>query len=92
MILVTLITTVITFFIGYFFYEELHSHPAKLGNRQIHHSLVGISLIVFGLLINKKFGVISAVGLGIYLSHVIEEIYLNKVPPLKAILMFVTKI
>jgi hypothetical protein len=53
---------------------------------------VGISLIVFGLLINKKFGVISAVGLGIYLSHVIEEIYLNKVPPLKAILMFVTKI
>ena len=92
MILVILITTLVTFLIGYFFYDYLHLHPAKFGNTQILHSLLGILLIVFGLYVNRTFGVISAIGLGIYLSHIIEEICLNKAPVLKAFLMFITKI
>lgn len=92
MILVTLFSVLITFLIGFLFYTYLHSHPLKLGSKQIHHSLLGILLIIVGIYINRTFGVISAVGLGIYLGHVFEEIYLNKISPFKALLMFITKI
>jgi hypothetical protein len=84
--IITLITLIITFSLNPLLKRLSSKNPAKL---HIHHSVLGVLLIVIGLIARHK--VVVALGLGIYLGHVAEEMYFNKRNVIKALLIFVTR-
>lgn len=71
----------------------LHPILEQLGKKQsfkyhFHHSILGILMLIVGLVLSNN--IIIGVGLGIYLGHVLEEIYFCKTNVFKAFVIFVT--
>lgn len=83
--LITIITLVLTFSLNPIFKKISKKRSFKL---HIHHSVLGVLLLVIGLIVGNK--VVTAIGLGIYLGHVVEEIYFNKRNVITAFFIFVT--
>lgn len=63
-------------------------NPDRFTKIHIHHSVWGVLLFIIGIVIGNK--AVAAIGLGIYLGHVAEEIYFNKRNIIKAFFIFVT--
>jgi uncharacterized membrane protein required for colicin V production len=61
-----------------------------LFGHQIHHSVLGVLLVILGFLFGIKLLLI--LGFVIYLVHVAEEIIINKANFFKALSVFVTKV
>jgi hypothetical protein len=55
----------------------------------IHHSVTGMLLLAIGMIISNK--AVMAIGVGLYLGHVMEEIYFNKRSLITALFIFVTR-
>ncbi len=96
---ITLISGISTFAIVYFLVKpfakrtHLYQKPLIVRGYKIHHSTHGILLLVLGALFTKSLGnPLSAIGLGMYLSHIIEEMYFNKTKATDAILTFLTPV
>jgi hypothetical protein len=91
-LLITMITFAVTFSLNPLYKKldrkinERRKRPSKF---HIHHSVTGLFILVAGLLINNK--VIAAMGIGIYLAHVAEEIYFNKRNVTKAFFILITR-
>jgi len=75
-----------------------HSLSKKISNKvddkryikvHIHHSVTGMLLLAIGLIISNE--AVMAIGLGLYLGHVTEEMYFNKRGFIKALSIFVTR-
>lgn len=64
-------------------------NPDRFTKIHIHHSVWGALLFIVGIIIRNDG--VAAIGLGIYLGHVAEEIYFNKRDILKAFFIFVTR-
>jgi hypothetical protein len=85
--LITIITLVLTFSLNPIFKKiSKKTPPLKF---HIHHSVLGVLLLAIGIIIGNKD--IAAIGLGIYLGHVVEEIYFNKRNVVRAFFIFVTR-
>ena len=84
--LITIITLALTFSLNPLFKKVTRKYPSKL---HIHHSVLGVLLLVIGLVIGNKD--VAAIGLGIYLGHGVEEIYFNKRNVITAFFIFVTR-
>ncbi|OGG15879.1 hypothetical protein A3D78_02485 [Candidatus Gottesmanbacteria bacterium RIFCSPHIGHO2_02_FULL_39_14] len=88
---IVFISGIITFTTILAFHERLAYLALRVGRYKIHHSVFGLILVIAGRLITDTFtNILTASGLGMYLSHVIEEMYLNKLNLLKAIFTFIT--
>lgn len=84
-LLITIATLVLTFLLNPVFKNVSKRTSFKL---HVHHSVLGVLLFVVGLAVGNN--TITAVGLGIYLGHVMEEIYFNKKGVIEAFFIFVT--
>jgi hypothetical protein len=84
--LITIITLVVTFFLNPVFKRVSKQRPMKL---HIHHSVLGVLILVIGIIASNKIAI--AIGLGIYLGHVMEEMYFNKRSLITALFIFVTR-
>ena len=89
--LIVFLSGLITFITILAFHERLAYLVLKVGRYKIHHSVFGLILVIAGRIISDSFAnMLTASGLGMYLSHIIEEMYLNKINFLKAIVTFIT--
>jgi hypothetical protein len=75
-----------------------HSFSKQLSNKiddkryirvHIHHSVWGVLVLVLGIIIGNQ--VVMAIGAGVYIGHVMEEMYFNKRNLVTAIFIFVTR-
>lgn len=65
----------------------------KIGKYHVHHSVNGLILVLAGRVFGHSFhSLISAAGLGMYISHVFEEMIINKNRFLIALTTFITPI
>ena len=88
--LITIITFIVTFLLNPISKKlSKKINPDRFTKVHIHHSVWGVLLFVIGIAIGNK--VIAAIGLGIYLGHVAEEIYFNKRNIVRAFFIFVTR-
>jgi len=88
--LITIITIALDFL--------THSQSKKLSNKiddkkyikvHIHHSVTGMLVLAVGIIIGNR--AVMAIGVGIYVGHVLEEMYFNKRNFITALLIFVTR-
>jgi len=87
--LITMITFIVTFLLNPISKQlSKQINPDRFTKVHIHHSVWGMLLLAIGIVIGNK--VVAAVGLGIYLGHVAEEIYFNKKNIIRAFFIFVT--
>lgn len=93
-IIVSIISTVVTFIWG-LSYSKLLSKKSKhtnFKNYHLHHSIVGVLLLLLGFFLIPFYGTTTAaIGFGIFLSHGLEEIYINHENLPKAFFVFITK-
>lgn len=85
-LMVTISTIIITFALTPLFQKIGTKRTSKL---HIHHSVIGVALLVAGLVLNNS--ILASIGLGIYTAHGFEEIYYNKRRFPRAFLVFVTR-
>jgi uncharacterized membrane protein len=87
--LITIITFAITFLLNPISKKVSKKiNPDRFTKVHIHHSVWGVLLFVIGIAVSND--VVAALGLGIYLGHVAEEIYLNKRTVTTAFFIFIT--
>ncbi len=98
-IITALTTASIMFLISLIFYKNSDKAKfrkialLKIAGYKVHHSVFGIVLILLGLLIRIPFRyTISEVGLGVYICHIAEEMYVNKKDIRDAIFVFTEKL
>lgn len=84
-ILITLATGALTFLFSPLWQKLGEKQPSKL---HIHHSILGLVLFIVGMIIGNMY--LAPFGLGIYISHVLEEIYYCKTSFYKALFVLVT--
>jgi hypothetical protein len=86
--------TIITIFLDFL----SHSYSKKLSNKiddkryikvHIHHSVTGMLVLAIGIIIGNR--AIMAIGVGLYVGHVMEEMYFNKRNFITALFIFVTR-
>lgn len=75
-----------------------HSFSKKLSGKiddkryikvHIHHSVTGMLLLAIGIIIGNR--AVMAIGVGLYVGHVIEEMYFNKRNLITALFIFVSR-
>jgi hypothetical protein len=76
-----------TFTIAWYFKDRIMRHPFMVAGYRIHHSVLGAFLFLVGVLIQDAM--VRSVGLGIYVSHVFEEMYFNKFGFVKSLSIFI---
>jgi len=76
-------------FAFYFSLSEFEQPRLVISHYRIHHSVIGVLIIVIGYYYRNY--IIIALGTGIYVSHVIEEMYFNHATLLHALTIFITK-
>ncbi len=79
----------------FFIFERQFEEKAfvQINKRRIHHSLLGVALIIIDLIIIKSpYRFISALGLGFYIAHGIEELHIGRVKSLRAFFIFITEL
>jgi hypothetical protein len=87
--LITIITFIVTFLLNPISKKASKKiNPDRFTKIHIHHSVWGVLLFVVGIIIRNDD--VVAIGLGIYLGHVAEEIYFNKRGIVTAFFIFVT--
>jgi len=89
----TLLSALVTFSFAYFIVSRhLTRDRLFVGPYIIHHSCLGVALIILGsFVVLEPVRVITmAIGTGIYLSHVGEEIYFIKTSFWRAPFIFIT--
>jgi hypothetical protein len=87
--LITIITFIITFLLNPISKKvSKQVNPDRFTKVHIHHSVWGMLLFIVGIIIGNK--VVAAIGLGIYLGHVAEEVHFNKRNIFRAFLIFIT--
>ena len=92
MFLVVSISGITTFLLVLLFHKTIDKNPLVIKGYKVHHSLFSALLVILGLVFTHQYvNFISDVGLGIYASHVIEEVYFNHVGLVKALTVFITK-
>jgi hypothetical protein len=85
--LITIATIIFTFSFTLVFKKvSKKAHSTKL---HVHHSVLGVLLLIIGLIVGNKD--VTALGLGVYLGHVVEEVYFNKKSLIRAFFIFVTR-
>ena len=69
-------------------------HHLVIGRRIVHHSCLAIFVLILGLFIVPESAkvITTAIGAGIYLSHIAEEIYFVKTSIWWALFVFIIKI
>lgn len=88
--LITIITFIVTFVLNPISKKiSKKVNPDRFTKVHIHHSVWGVLLLAIGIIIGSK--VVAALGLGIYLGHVAEEMYFNKRGLITAIFIFVNR-
>ncbi|MBI2623819.1 MAG: hypothetical protein HYW65_04635 [Candidatus Liptonbacteria bacterium] len=85
---ITLITAIATFLL-FLWYNGFSGKPLIISGWQIHHSVVGVSLFLIGLFLEHQ--TVLSIGLGLYVSHVAEEIYFEGESLGHALVIFVTR-
>ncbi|OGG04038.1 hypothetical protein A2W14_06215 [Candidatus Gottesmanbacteria bacterium RBG_16_37_8] len=89
--LMVTISGLVTFSTILAFHKRLSYVVVRVGRYKIHHSVFGLVLIIAGRMITDSFAnIMTASGLGMYLSHILEEMYLNNIKLTKAIFTFIT--
>lgn len=86
---ITILAIILTFSFDLVFRKSVEKRPFKVGRRKIHHSVLGLLLFAIG--IASRNPIILSIGLGMYLSHGIEEMYFNKTRIPGAFFVFVTR-
>jgi hypothetical protein len=89
-LIIFLVSFIITFISGYITHKKTSQNLVHIGKYIIHHSFVGLFLIVISFFVFAYKELLFAIGLGIYLSHTIEEILFNKVNYLRAFFIIIT--
>jgi hypothetical protein len=91
--IITLASALVTFLFVFLFFKHLIYRRLVIGQYVIHHSCFGVLLVILGLFIVPESSriIIMAVGTGIYLSHIVEEIYFIKTSIWLAPFVFITK-
>jgi Na+/H+ antiporter NhaD/arsenite permease-like protein len=88
--LITIVTIILDFL--------THSFSKQLSNKiddkryikvHIHHSVWGVLLLAIGIIIGNK--AVMAIGVGLYIGHVMEEIYFNKRNFITALFIFISR-
>ncbi|HEV2339635.1 MAG TPA: hypothetical protein VGT05_02580 [Patescibacteria group bacterium] len=93
-VFITILTAIVTFTWVLLTKKQWRkkSNHTNFRNYHIHHSVVGLLLIVIGFFFAPFYGtVISAVGFGLFVSHGVEELYFNHEKITKAFFIFITK-
>gem|GEM_PF-3526852 len=87
--LITIVTLVLTFLLNPIS-KKLSKliNPERFAKVHVHHSVWGALLLIIGIVIRN--GSVAALGLGVYLGHVAEEIYFNRRNVIKAFFILVT--
>jgi hypothetical protein len=86
---ITAITLALTFLFDLIFRKTVEKRPFILNRHKIHHSVLGILLLAAGISLRNQ--ALLAIGLGMYLSHGVEEMYFNRTRPPKAFFVFITR-
>lgn len=88
--LITIITLALTFSLNPISKKlSKQVNPDRFTKVHIHHSVWGVLLFVIG--ITARNDSVAALGLGIYLGHVVEEVYFNKRSVFAAFFIIVTR-
>jgi hypothetical protein len=88
--LITIVTFILTFSLNPLFKKVNKTVYRKTSLKlHVHHSVLGVLLLAIGIIIGNK--AVAALGLGIYLGHVMEEVYFNKRNIVTAFFIFVTR-
>jgi hypothetical protein len=88
--LLTIITFIVTFLLNPISKKVSRKiNPDRFLKVHIHHSVWGVLLFVIGITVRNDS--VLALGLGIYLGHVAEEVYFNKRNVIKAFFILVTR-
>jgi len=87
--LITVVVLVLTFLLNPVFKKINKKRPVRPLKLHVHHSVLGVLLLIIGIITGNK--TVTALGLGIYLGHVMEEIYFNKRNFIMAFFIFVTR-
>ena len=88
-ILFIALITAAAVFLFFLWYNRFSGKPLIVRGWQIHHSVTALVLFLFGLFLNSEL--VLAVGLGMYVSHVAEEMYFEGEPFGRALLIFITR-
>ncbi len=87
--LIAIITFVVTFLLNPVSKKvSKQINPDRFTKVHIHHSTWGMLILIAGIIVRNDIA--AAIGLGIYLGHVAEEIYFNKKNMIRAFFIFVT--
>jgi hypothetical protein len=84
-------STIIMFVIGYLISKNTKQHLIRWSKYSFHHSILGLLLILLSVFLKTYKGIVFSVGLGIYISHGIEEMYFNHISIKKAFFVFIAK-
>ena len=88
---IVLISTLVTFSTILVFQKKYAYVIVKVGKYHIHHSFHALVIILAGRIFTDNFhNIITAFGLGMYFSHVIEELVFEKNRLFKAFFTFIT--
>lgn len=92
--IISLSVAAIMFVFTLIFFKSLRKRRLLAGQYIIHHSCWGIVLIILSLFLVPETIklIVSAVGTGVYLSHIVEEVYFDKTSIWLAPFVFITKI
>jgi Na+/H+ antiporter NhaD/arsenite permease-like protein len=89
-LLITILTLIVAFLLNPISKKvSKRVNPDRFTKVHIHHSVWGVLLFVIGIIIGND--AVAALGLGIYLGHVAEEVYFNKRNVIKAFFILVTR-
>ena len=85
---ITLITAIATF-LFFLWYNGFSGKSLIISGWQIHHSVIGLFMFLVGLFLGHQ--TVLSIGLGLYVSHVAEEIYFKGENFGHALFIFVTR-
>jgi hypothetical protein len=90
-VVVFILVGLLTFTSGWIAHRRTSRNLVRIRGYVVHHSVVGVGIVLAGQLMPTLSAEALAAGTAIYLSHTLEEIVFNKVPLLTAAATFVTK-
>ncbi|MBI2888677.1 MAG: hypothetical protein HYY10_02010 [Candidatus Liptonbacteria bacterium] len=88
-VLSIIVTTAVATFLFFLWYNGFSGRPLMIFGWQIHHSVTAVFSVLLGLFMGNS--TILSIGLGMYISHVVEEIYFNGESFGKALSIFITR-